>query len=97
MTQHHRMSDVDHHMKPFKCPNCGKTLDGASGIDYDGRPSPGDYSVCIGCAAILSFDDDLEPHSMSIEDIQAMHPENRKVISALVLSVHLANRNRRLH
>jgi len=37
------------------CPSCGKLLDGATGIDTNNLPAPGDVSVCIYCAAVLRF------------------------------------------
>ena len=44
------------------CPWCGHILDGAMAADPknpDATPKPGDVSVCISCAQILVFNDDL--------------------------------------
>jgi hypothetical protein len=37
------------------CPNCGKLVDGATGIDTEYLPKPGDISVCLYCATVLHF------------------------------------------
>jgi hypothetical protein len=45
-----------------RCPWCGHRLDAAMAADHDkpdAAPKPGDVSVCISCAQILVFADDL--------------------------------------
>lgn len=46
-------------MQSDRCPVCGATLNAASGIEHEETPRPGDATVCVHCAAILLFDDDL--------------------------------------
>src|SRR5438477_16594 len=41
------------------CPSCGKPLDGATGIDVDARPKPGDITICGYCRHLMLFADDL--------------------------------------
>lgn len=42
------------------CPLCGHTLDRAERLDAPtDTPSPGDWTVCIACTAILEFDHEL--------------------------------------
>lgn len=42
------------------CPLCGHLLDRAESLTHPTEaPSPGDWTVCIGCAAILEFDHQL--------------------------------------
>lgn len=41
------------------CPECGKQMDCATGLNTASCPSAGDFSICIGCAAILVFKEDL--------------------------------------
>lgn len=47
-----------------KCPNCGKFLDGCTGIGdkcfCDPRPHPGAYTICSYCCALLKFDENLK-------------------------------------
>lgn len=50
---------------PSPCPNCGKVLDAATGVDKRRRPNdrmvprPGNVSVCISCGHICVFDKKL--------------------------------------
>jgi hypothetical protein len=44
------------------CPFCGQRLDSAIAADPanpDAQPDPGDVTICISCAQILVFTDDL--------------------------------------
>jgi hypothetical protein len=44
------------------CPFCGHTFDAASSVvSPKSRPRPGDFSVCIECVSLLTFDDRLRP------------------------------------
>lgn len=48
------------YMENDTCPHCGKHIDQASCYaDGDQKPSPGDLSVCIGCAEISKYGDDM--------------------------------------
>lgn len=47
------------------CPNCGKFLDGCTGVgDAEGfsdpKPYAGAYSICSYCCSLLKFDDNLK-------------------------------------
>lgn len=46
----------------IECPQCNKNLTACSHFGDDGPdgPTPGDISVCIGCAELLEFDEDLQ-------------------------------------
>lgn len=50
----------DYLIKKNVCLVCGYDLDGASQINGNNKPKPGDVSICIGCANIAMFDDDLK-------------------------------------
>lgn len=43
-----------------KCPSCGREVDSASGVDTEHQPGPGDFSVCIWCASVNTFDGNLQ-------------------------------------
>ena len=72
------LGDTIHKTPESACPSCGKLLDATSGADHDEEPEPGDYSVCIYCAATLRFGDDLALVSVSIDDV---HPSARKQLA----------------
>lgn len=47
-------------MPTSHCPSCGQELDGSTETARIGdRPKPGDIAVCIYCAAVNQFGDDL--------------------------------------
>lgn len=49
----------DFRVEPSPCPHCGQVLDGASNVTNDERPEPGDVTVCIICAGLAEFDEDM--------------------------------------
>jgi hypothetical protein len=52
------MLQLDQNFKMDKstCCECGHELDGACG---SAKPSPGDFSLCLGCASLNVFDGNL--------------------------------------
>lgn len=61
---------------PHPCPKCGKTLDAACSLhNPEARPTPGDVSICIYCAALLQFDEALAPQILTNEALDAMPGE----------------------
>jgi hypothetical protein len=52
------------------CPRCFKLLDATSALTHaDDVPVPGDYTVCIQCAAVLRFGTGLQLELSSLMDI----------------------------
>ena len=51
------------------CPNCGKWVDGATGVSADARPSPGDISICIYCSHLSAYADDLTLRHLTDEEM----------------------------
>jgi hypothetical protein len=45
--------------KSSPCPECKYAIDAATAAFSHARPKPGDVTVCLNCAAILEFADDL--------------------------------------
>ena len=63
------------------CPFCGHRLDSAMAADPanpDAKPDPGDVTICISCAQILVFTDDLTLRASMPGEIE-MTPEVRRV------------------
>ena len=53
------------------CPHCGYELDAASPTSHpDTAPSPGDFSVCACCAAVLRFGEDLRPRALEFGELE---------------------------
>lgn len=49
----------EHDVTPNRCPNCTHILEEATGVTTDDAPKPGDVTLCIYCAAVLVFTDDM--------------------------------------
>jgi hypothetical protein len=68
---------TDHLMPGCNCLNCGKHLDGASAINDDGMPSPGDITLCIYCGHIMAFADDLSFRELNDEEMHEVAGDKR--------------------
>lgn len=49
----------NHRTIPCPCPYCHNPLSAVGQLDNGAKPFPGDFSVCITCAGVLVFCDDL--------------------------------------
>jgi len=55
------------------CPTCGKENDSASCLqDESADPSPGDFTVCIGCGEILVFTEKLTTRVPTISELMVL-------------------------
>ncbi|TXH11785.1 MAG: hypothetical protein E6R04_00725 [Spirochaetes bacterium] len=76
------------------CPNCGYTHNRASLVSDAEQepPKPGDITICLNCAAVLSFDKDTNQVLMSSEDFEKLQEEEKthvlKLVSAIKNSKH---------
>lgn len=79
------MSDTGQEgVKPTNCPACGKFLDRATcPVDQGARPTEGDLTCCIGCAAILVFDADGEPVSATPAELYVLDSDVRRQLEAM--------------
>lgn len=54
-------ANLNERVPPCLCPRCGQLLDAATDATLEGKyPSPGDFSVCLKCAAVLVFTDNFK-------------------------------------
>ena len=76
-------------LPPQECPACGKYLDCASGFNCDGKPRPGDVTVCFGCGAILEFQKGLkfrlvpDAEANTTEDLEDARKARAKVLAMI--------------
>lgn len=58
------------------CPKCGRTAEGGSAFDIGQEapkdPKPGDYAVCLYCATLNRYGNDLKLHSLTKRDHRAI-------------------------
>lgn len=55
-----------------RCPYCGKKHNATTSTTGDHLPKPGDITICIECANVLLFNDDLttrKPTDNELEEI----------------------------
>lgn len=50
------------------CPRCLRDLDGATSVAHEGRPDPGDVTMCIYCSGLAIFGDDLRLRNPTKEE-----------------------------
>lgn len=61
---------TDHIMPASNCPACGHRFDrAASATGKDDGPQPHDFTVCIQCAEILIFDDELKVRRLNGKEV----------------------------
>lgn len=77
---------VDFDMPVSVCPECGYKLERATETLRDGRrPGPGDFSVCMMCAAVLRFDEQLKLVATTIAERSEAGPELEHVVRGVLL------------
>jgi len=63
------METIGKEIKPHRCPYCGKENHKATNpLGSDIIPPPGSLSLCIGCAGISIFNDDLTTRKPTEEE-----------------------------
>jgi len=62
------------------CPVCSHVLDRTMGRDDSTQPVPGDITFCIGCTAILVFDQQMKLAPITPEFIAGLSPELKATI-----------------
>lgn len=85
-------------MPQAACPLCQVALRCATNVEdkLDATaPRPGDLTVCIHCAAILRFDDELIPVRLAAADLAALDADTSTVLLRTVRATTLAMRARR--
>lgn len=76
------------------CPKCGCLINASTGIEDENQmPSKGDISICIKCASILEFDENLKLKLCPQETINGVDEELLKVIVKTKMYVLNLDRN----
>lgn len=78
-----------HAMPPSTCPACTTRQNMATGIAVDRKPTPGDYTVCYACAALLHFNDQLQLARLPAQELIDMDPEQRQLLLSAAAQVML--------
>lgn len=65
---------ITHHAETF-CPVCNYKLNASSNFTSKHKPKRDDLSVCMNCAAILTYEDDaLHLRAMTLDEIGMLEP-----------------------
>lgn len=67
------------------CPECADPLDAASAAEGDHVPTPGDVSICLNCAWVGIFTDELtlRPSTLA-ERSERLGPEGDRIIRLIL-------------
>lgn len=60
------------------CPHCGKLINTCTAVNSDDLPLPGDLTICIGCAGINRYGDDMALEAFPDVLIDTLDPEFRE-------------------
>lgn len=55
--------------KASPCLACGKKLDASTSTEGDHKPSPGDATVCLECAHLMMYADDMTLRELTDEEM----------------------------
>ena len=81
-----------------RCPTCGKLTDAATSIPPGRQPQPGDLSVCLYCAALLTFesaeDGTLVCRAFTDAEVESLDPETKLAFMAAYTAVVQVQRRR---
>jgi len=75
------------HTKPSYCIDCKKIIDGASCVNEESKPSPGDITICLYCGAVMAFNDDLLLRSLTDDEKEFVKDD--KTMQKLLRKIHL--------
>lgn len=74
----------DNYVPKSKCPYCDKEHDGASSPE-GATPNPGDYCICIWCASMLKFGDNMELLPVSKYEMNTLNNEHSEFMAKMRL------------
>lgn len=86
---------MGHRVTASRCPTCGAEHDAASDPNDDAAvPTPGSYTVCINCAALLRFGQGFELEPVSVSEELSLDRQTRGQIARVQTAIHLLRAER---
>jgi hypothetical protein len=76
-------------MPPQACPRCGKMLDANDG-EKGHVPQPGALTVCVACAAVSVFSDEMRLLAVTPDEFEALPTETQDEIASIQALLMLA-------
>jgi hypothetical protein len=80
-------------MPPQACPRCGKMLDANDG-ELGRVPKPGALTVCVSCAAVSVFSDEMRLLAVTPDEFDALPTETQDEIGSIQTLIILARTKR---
>lgn len=78
------------------CPYCGKLIDMASSVESpEDKPRPKDFSVCIGCAGVMRYGNDMALEECPDIVIESLPEKERQQILIVVQTIKRMNAKKR--
>lgn len=79
----------DYATKPSLCPRCGYGLDRCFNTQRERAPKPGDITVCMSCALVMTFTEDMSERALTVDEIQALPGEMKTELLRVALAIAL--------
>lgn len=82
------------------CPKCHAGCDGYTGLGKDGAkitPAPGDATICVYCAAILTFDDKMELRLATVAEMSDYMNDPVFMMALMGIQMMIARRRKNAH
>jgi hypothetical protein len=76
-------------LTPSLCPGCGAFLDAATSTLAPARPEPKDFTICINCARVLIWDENMQLRLASEADIDKLHDEQRQALNNTRMAIYM--------
>lgn len=70
-------------INPVQCPNCGCKVDAVTSLGHRSLPTDGDLTICVECACLLEFGENLTVHLPSREVLRRAMKSNEKLAYAM--------------
>ena len=64
-----------------RCPGCKSICDGFTGDEMYGQPKPNDYTICMYCASVCVFNDDMEMVEVTEEEFDKLSEEVKEELN----------------
>lgn len=96
MSRRRRGTEIrSHHLETAPvCPDCRATLDGATGVSGIRAPAPANVTVCVYCAAVLVFTEELDLRRATAEELVRVEANPYLGIAREVVHAAIARRRR---
>jgi hypothetical protein len=83
----------EHDVTPNRCPNCEHILEEATGITTQDAPKPNDVTLCIYCAAVLVFTEDMRVRLPTEEESNELASNSELMRMQKIVKMQVRRRN----